>query len=305
MPRLPALTETRLSLRTGVDSPISPHYRWRAACDVMTVDLDGEFRASGESRRLTSMATDMSGLAWTPDGKGLVYGSGIARYVHHLWRVTIDGRHPPERLEVAGLGARRPQSCRHGTAWCSSAGRSIWTSIVSGPRHRRARRLCPPTPTSMRRSLPTDLASSTPPHDRAQMADIWVAGDDGSIPQQLTRDMSGFHAAPRWSPDGRVIAFASRAVNGRSDIWTIEPDGGNRRQITTGSGEKLYPSWSGDGAWYLLHQDEGAGPNIWRIAATGGRDVQLTRGGGYAGLSRRTARASCTRCDRTEAEHRS
>lgn len=116
------------------------------------------------------------------------------------------------------------------------------------------------------------------------MADIWVAAADGSAPQQLTRDMSGYHAAPRWSPDGRAIVFASRRADGQFHIWTIDADGGHERQITAGLGEKWYPSWSRDGAWIYFTKDEGAGPNIWRIPAAGGPDVQLTRGGGYTGF---------------------
>ena len=112
------------------------------------------------------MATDMSGLAWTPDGKGLVYGSGIARYVHHLWRVTIDGRHPPERLEVAGLGARRP-------AVVPSRDRLVFERRTIDMDIYRFGPTAPPRATIVSSYAdfnasfsPDDLASSTPPHDR-------------------------------------------------------------------------------------------------------------------------------------------
>ena len=83
-----------------------------------------------------------------------------------------------------------------------------------------------------------------------------------------------------WAPDGRGIAFVSRRANGESQIWSINPEGGNPRQITRSAGEHNYPSWSRDGAWIYFSKDEGAGVDIWRIAAAGGQEVQITHGGG-------------------------
>ena len=256
----------------------------RAACDVMIIDLNSQLRGAGPSRRLTSMAADMAGLAWTRDGEGLVFGSGRAPYVFHLWRVATDAQRPPERIEVAGAGAGRP-------AIVPSRNRLVFERRTIDPDIYRFGPTGPPRATIVS-SFPDFNASFSPDGARivyassrsGGMADIWVADADGSTPRQLTHDPSRFHAAPRWSPDGRAIAFASRGADGQSQIWTIEADGGNRRQITRGPGEKWYPSWSRRGAWIYFTKDEGAGPNIWRIAAAGGRDVQLTRLGGDMGL---------------------
>jgi Tol biopolymer transport system component len=258
--------------------------QWSVACDVMVVDLDGERRAAGEPRRLTSMAIDMSGLAWARGGKELVYGAGSAPYVHYLWRVTVDGNRPPERVEVAGDGSRRP-------ATVASRDRVVFERRTLDADIYRFGPSAPVRPTIA--STFADFNASFSPDGThivhassrsGRMADIWVSGADGSGPQQLTGDMIGFHAAPRWSPNGRAIAFASRGSDGRCDIWTMDADGGHRRQITGGPGEKWYPSWSQDGAWIYFTKDEGAGPNIWRIPAAGGPDVQLTWTGGSTGF---------------------
>ena len=79
-----------------------------AACDVETVDMDARLVPTGASRRLTSMATQMHGLAWTPDGRSPVFGAEPTAYVTYLWRVDSNGHRPPERLEVAGPVAQRP-----------------------------------------------------------------------------------------------------------------------------------------------------------------------------------------------------
>lgn len=67
-------------------------------------------------------------------------------------------------------------------------------------------------------------------------------------------------------------------------VATIDAEGGNLRQITRGTGNNLYPSWSRDGAWIYFSKTGNTGPNIWRIAVEGGRKEQITQGGGYIGF---------------------
>jgi serine/threonine protein kinase len=56
--------------------------------------------------------------------------------------------------------------------------------------------------------------------------DVYVAKTDGSGLRQLTDDVVYTYAVPRWSPDGKQIAFFSNR-SGRPQIWTIRPDGSN------------------------------------------------------------------------------
>jgi len=72
---------------------------------------------------------------------------------------------------------------------------------------------------------------------------------------------------PAWSPDGKLLAFASnrstpdpdRTYN--SDIWVVAADnsdkGAHLTQVTTNPGEDTEPSWSPDGKWitYLTKLD--------------------------------------------------
>ena len=54
--------------------------------------------------------------------------------------------------------------------------------------------------------------------------DIFVMDYDGSNQHSLTNAQGG--DSPSWSPDGKHIAFSSRR-NGNSDIYFMDPDGGN------------------------------------------------------------------------------
>ncbi|MFQ5767935.1 MAG: protein kinase, partial [Acidobacteriota bacterium] len=75
--------------------------------------------------------------------------------------------------------------------------------------------------------------------------------------------------APRWSPDGRRIAFHSNR-SGRMQIWMVRPDGRGLTRITgLGRGGAICPVWSPDGrrlaftapgeGAYLLDLDEEGG----------------------------------------------
>jgi dipeptidyl aminopeptidase/acylaminoacyl peptidase len=83
-------------------------------------------------------------------------------------------------------------------------------------------------------------------------ADLWIAPLDGE-PRQFT---NGTHkdSSPRWSPDGRYIAFLSdRAVSGGDDrkkpkhIYVIPADGGEAVQLTSGNLRPTQMTWSPDG----------------------------------------------------------
>ena len=88
---------------------------------------------------------------------------------------------------------------------------------------------------------------------------IWVAPADGTPGRRFT---AGDHdTTPRWSPDGRALAFLRRPAEevkpkneaerdrgvGNSQLWVLPADGGEARQLTWtryGVGD---PEWSPDG----------------------------------------------------------
>ncbi len=71
---------------------------------------------------------------------------------------------------------------------------------------------------------------------------IWLVPVEGGEPRQLTRG-AGSDTRPRWSPDGKSIAFISTR-GGKSQIWIVPADGGEARQITSLSTEADGVSWA-------------------------------------------------------------
>jgi TolB protein len=89
---------------------------------------------------------------------------------------------------------------------------------------------------------------------RGTQEDIVLVQRDGTNWRDLTNDKF-FDRYPRWSPDGKRIAFTSDR-SGRYEIWTIDADGTNLRQLSFDSpGDSTLPLWSPDGTHLLFQRN--------------------------------------------------
>ena len=81
--------------------------------------------------------------------------------------------------------------------------------------------------------------------DRAQTS-IWVAPVDGSEPPRPLTAGPWDHS-PRWSPDGRWLAFVSKTDEDQpAQLWLARLDGGAPMEATDREGTVSQPSWSPD-----------------------------------------------------------
>ena len=75
---------------------------------------------------------------------------------------------------------------------------------------------------------------------------IWVADTATGRTVQLTRgDKTA--TSPKWSPDGKWLAFTSPRVADRNQVFAIRPDGGEAVQLTKSETPVSSFSWSRDG----------------------------------------------------------
>lgn len=91
--------------------------------------------------------------------------------------------------------------------------------------------------------------------------------------------LSGLYADPAypsWSPRGDRIAYQSY-VGGTYHIWTMRPDGSERRQLTSGGWDDREPVYSPDGRQIAFASDRGGGSyNVWILDVGSGALRQLT-----------------------------
>ena len=87
----------------GLDSTwLSPGY-----CSVASVDVDASVAPVGAARTLTSQPVDPAGMAWSRDGKSILFvGQGSSSV--NLRRLWLDGTREPETVELAGGHAEHP-----------------------------------------------------------------------------------------------------------------------------------------------------------------------------------------------------
>jgi dipeptidyl aminopeptidase/acylaminoacyl peptidase len=62
---------------------------------------------------------------------------------------------------------------------------------------------------------------------------IWIAALDGSHPAVPFTGDSISSTSPRWSPDGRFMAFLSAREQGRPQIWLLSRNGGEARKVSS------------------------------------------------------------------------
>ncbi len=115
------------------------------------------------------------------------------------------------------------------------------------------------------------------------LGDLYTMPIEGSGTGLATRIVSGpaFEMQPRFSPDGKSIAFISDR-GGLFNVWVANADGSNARQI---SKEQRWwinsPTWSPDGQYiyarrhFVGERSLGAG-EIWMFHVSGADGVQVT-----------------------------
>jgi TolB protein len=115
------------------------------------------------------------------------------------------------------------------------------------------------------------------------LADIFVINSDGTNLINLTNSARA-DGNPVWSSDGKSILFSSDRtyqpgnVGGVSqpdsyEIYVMDADGKNVKQLTFNNQDDLFPKWSPDGQWIAFQENA----NIYLMDKDGNHVRQLTR----------------------------
>ena len=85
---------------------------------------------------------------------------------------------------------------------------------------------------------------------------VWMVNWEGTEDVQLTFGEKSA-STPRWSPDGKYLAFLSaRAPDDKTQVWVLDRRGGEARQLTNVKGEIDSYDWSPDSKRLVLSMSE-------------------------------------------------
>jgi len=209
--------------------------------------------ADGSGIRPVSAAAGLrpsAAPAWSPDGRSLAIATIVEESLQQVWIVSLQGR--GRRLLTADWnssvawspdGRTLAYTVPNYTGCPSDADGTIWLIGVDGRGKRRLRG--PPcaggldwSPDGSRlayhgRGAPWKIG------DRGA---IWTIRRDGSERRRIAVAPDGDALNPRWSPDGRLLTFASENVvvpDRRTRFFVVSSGGGRPRPITIGA----FPDW--------------------------------------------------------------
>lgn len=113
------------------------------------------------------------------------------------------------------------------------------------------------------------------------LGDIYTMPITGGTPTRIAEGLAYEHQ-PRFSPDGKRIAFTSDRGGG-DNIWIMNVDGSDKRQLTKEDFRLLnQPSWSPDGRFiiakkhFTTERSLGTG-EVWLYHVAGGSGVKLVK----------------------------
>ena len=91
----------------------------------------------------------------------------------------------------------------------------------------------------------------------------------------------GINGAPSFSPDGRQLVITQGGVDGNLDIYILDLVSRQTRRLTYHRAIDTEGTWSPDGRYIYFTSDRSGGPQVYRVAVSGGTPERVTFEGSY------------------------
>ena len=102
-----------------------------------------------------------------------------------------------------------------------------------------------------------DYSPEPDPNTPGFQTQLWTMRSDGSHARPLPMWQPGFDVEPRYSPNGRWIAFGrlrfTPAGEQEQAVFIVAADGGLARQLTSWQDKAEHPTWSPDSRWITFN----------------------------------------------------
>lgn len=246
---------------------------------------------AGDRTRAVTLISNFDGISidhinLSPDGKRIVFGAtSLTDDSHPSPLFSIDARTGQELIKLSADASRDYYPCYSADAevlFCSDATGipKMWAVSTDGKQTNRrqitANRFIEITPDTSRDGRRIVFCTVLPGTDYQTICSM---NRDGTEPTFLR---SG--SQPRFSPDAAKIVFVDAgegsegAKNRNRQVWVMDANGANQKQITRVEGTCRQPSWAPDGKRLVYASDEAVQSdtgkarndfNIWMIDAEG------------------------------------
>jgi Tol biopolymer transport system component len=209
---------------------------------------------NGKEQALTPTPWRLIGrVEWLPDGSGLlVIAQGEGETVTQVWNVSYPGG-AAQKVTNDLNGYRTLSLTADGSRLLTiqlSGLINMW--VVSGNNAERAVKL----PSAGSAQLGDANTSIQLP-----VGNVGYLGSDTSI---------------SWTPNGKMVFTNANGKQG--DIWIMDADGSNRKQLTINAGNNQNPEVSPDGRYIVFTSSRTGSRNVWRMNIDGSDARQLTSG---------------------------
>ncbi len=255
-------------------------------CDIYKVPVTGGLstRVTSDGDRGCNTLSELgcSGLMWTPDGRSLVFVDDQSK-LSTLLRISIDGGSADRETTYPSIGSFNRDGSRFVySQHIRTDPAAVWRVELAGPGG------SPVGKSKIISSQFPELDAQPSPDGtrivwmsmRTGSEEIFVSDIAGHDQKQLTH-LDRYSGTPRWSPDGKWIAFDSYKPGGHAEILLVDAEGRNLHLVISAPFDCAVPSWSRNGKAIYYSGNQNGVFQVWRHSLDNGNDLQMTKQGGF------------------------